>query len=183
MSTKTSCTYIAFDSCMCVPCQSPTQALDINLIESPFTWRCTYTSASASIQVNILCVHKQALCLCTLTTMDIASMDMYIHVSICAFDPSNNAWVHVNRQHYASSTTTSMCAYMSALDSSSCVHRQQPVRLSTFTTKSVLRACLHVRTFLHCLRSLHVRTCQSSTQSLCGDDNNLYISCHNSHRL
>ena len=64
-----------------------------------------------------------------------------------------------------------------------CVHRQQPVCLSTFTTKSVLRACLHVRTFLHCLRSLHVRTCQSSTQSLCGVHNNLNISCHNSHHL
>ena len=28
-----------------------------------------------------------------------------------------------------------------------------------------------------------MRTCQSSTQALCGVDNNLNISCHNSHRL
>ena len=136
-------------------------------------WLCTFTSLS-SVQPNVrTCLH-----LSTKT-----SMDMYVHVRICAFDLSTNAWVHVNRQHHA---ITWMCAYMSALASTQvimCVHWQQPVCLSTFTTKSVLRACLHVRTFLHCLRSLHVRTCQSSTQALCGVDNNLNISCHNSHRL
>ena len=62
-------------------CQSPTQALDNNLNESPFTWRCTYMSASALIQVNILCVHKQALCLCTFTTKYVLSC-LHLHKSI-----------------------------------------------------------------------------------------------------
>ena len=62
-----------------------------------------------------------------------------------------------------------------------CVHRQQPVCLSTFITKvCVLRACPpkpNVHTCLYCLRPLHACICQSSTQALCGVDNNLNI-CH-----
>ena len=77
------------------------------------------------------------------------SMHIYIKVKspmdMCAFDLSTNAWVHVNCQHYAS-TTTSMCACISALASTKviimCVHQQQPVCLSTFTTKYV--SCVHV---------------------------------------
>ena len=78
-----------------------------------------------------------------------------------------------------------MCAHKSVLASTQvimCVRRQQPVCLSTLTN-SVLRPCLHVRTFRHSLRSLHVCTCQSSTKALCGVDNNLNISYHNSHCL
>ena len=80
-----------------------------------------------------------------------------------------------------------MCVYMSAFASTQVVF--VCTSTTTCTSKhiyykvSVLRACLHVRIFLHCLRSLHVRTGQSSTQALCGVDNNLNVSCHNSHGL
>ena len=93
-----------------------------------------------------------------------------LHASIWAFDLSTNAWVHVNGKHYAWSKITWMCAHKSVLASKQviimCVGRQQPVCLSTFTN-SVLRPCLHVRTFRHSLLSLHVCTCQSSTKALC----------------
>ena len=53
-----------------------------------------------------------------------SSMVTYVHVSICAFLHSTNAWVHVNRQHYAWSKITWMCVHMSALASTPimCVH-------------------------------------------------------------
>ena len=93
-----------------------------------------------------------------------------LHASIWAFDLSTNAWVHVNGKRYDWSKITWMCANKSVLASKQviimCVRRQQPVCLSTFTN-SVLRPCLHVRTFRHSLLSLHVCTCQSSTKALC----------------
>ena len=60
-------------------------------------------SALASTQVNIFRV--QALSMHVYTEVK-ASMDIYVHVSICALDLSTNAGVHVNRQHYALSKVT-----------------------------------------------------------------------------
>ena len=73
------------------------------------------------------------------------------------------------------------CQHWLQRKSSSCIHRQQPVCLSTFTTKS--QSCVHAYMYVHSFIAFDVCTCQSSTQALCGVDNNLHISCHNSHRL
>ena len=103
---------------------------------------------AALTQVNIFRV--QALSMHIYTKVK-SSMDIYVHVSICAFDLSTNAWVHVNRKHYALSKITWMCAYMSALATTQviimCVHRQQPVCVSTFTTKSL--SCVHAYMYVH----------------------------------
>ena len=74
-----------------------------------------------------------------------------------------------------------MCAHVSSgFNASHHVCTSTTACMSKHIYYSVLRPCLHVRTFLHCLRSLHVCTCQSRTQALCSVDNNLSISCHNS---
>ena len=65
-----------------------------------------------------------------------------------------------------------MCAHMSALASTQviimCVHRQQPVCLSTLTTKSLY--CVHVYMYVHSFIAFDpcMCTCQSSTKALCG---------------
>ena len=135
--------------------------------------------ASASTQVNIIRV--QALCLCTYTPK---SNHLWTCTYMSAFVPSTMGYMSIvntmPRRQQPQCVHT--CQHW-LQRKSSCASTTTCIRLSTFTTKSVLRACLHVRTFLHCLRSLNVRTCQSSTQAQCGVDNNLNISCHNSHRL
>ena len=103
-----------------------------------------------------------------------ASMVTYVHVSICAFDPSTNASIHVNRQHNALSTITCVptCQHLIQPKSSSCVYIDNNLYVYAHLQQNcVLRACPpkpNVRTCLHCLRPLHVYTCQSSTQALCG---------------
>ena len=83
-------------------CQSSTQAL------SGVDNKCTFTPLS--------------LCLSTK-----ASMVTYVHVRICAFDPSTNASIHVNRQHNALSTIT--CVH-------TCQHRLQPKSSPCTSTKT-----------------------------------------------
>ena len=88
------------------PCQSPTQALNNNLNESPFTWKCTYMSASALIQVNILCVHKQAL-----------SMHIYNKVCPVLFaSPQKHQWTCTYMSAFVPSTLQLMHCYMSIVN-------------------------------------------------------------------
>ena len=51
-----------------------------------------------------------------------ASMVTYVHVNICAFDPSTNACIHVNRHNNALSTITHKCQHRLQPKSSSCVY-------------------------------------------------------------
>ena len=128
---------------------------------------------------------------------------MHIYNKVCPVlfgSPQMHQWTCTYMSAFVPSTLQLMHGYMSIVNTmpcqqpqwvhtcqhwiqrkSSCVHRQQPVCLSTFITKvCVLRACPpkpNVRTCLYCLRPLHVCICQSSTQALCGVDNNLNI-CH-----
>ena len=163
--------FIAFDPCICVHVKRQPKPCAVSTI----TWILAVTIHIACIgmyiHVSISFNPSQHISCTTFMSMHIStrvksSMDIYVHVSICALDLSTNARVHVNRQHYALSTITWMCAYMSALASPQviimCVHRQQPVCVSTFTTKSVLRACLHVRTFFHCLQCVHMSIVKQS---------------------
>ena len=110
-----------------------------------------------------------------------ASMVTHVHVSICAFDPSTNACIHVNRQHNALSTRTCVhkCQHRIQLKSSSCVYIDNLYVYAHLQQKSV--SCVpkpNVSTCLYCLRPLHVCICQS-TQALSGVNNlnnyHLYI--------
>ena len=82
-----------------------------------------------------------------------------------------------------------MCIHISICFNASRIRvHQQPVHLSTFNTRSL--SCVHVYMYVHsfiafnpCMCVCTLYTCQSSTEGLCGFDNNLNISCHNSHRL
>ena len=85
---------------------------------------CTSTATCMSMHIyNKVCVLRACLpkpnvlhaciafdpCMCVYVNRQhnpCASMVTYIHVSICAFDPSTNASIYVNRHHNALSTTT-----------------------------------------------------------------------------
>ena len=100
-------------------------------------------------------------------------MVTYVHVSICAVDPSTIACIHVNRQHNALSATTCVhkCQHRLQPKSSSCVYIDNNMYVHAhLQQKSVLRAYPpkpNVPTCLHCLRPLHVCICKSTTQTLC----------------
>ena len=92
-----------------------------------------------------------------------------------------HGYIHINRQHCLVDNNLNVCIHVGfnashhhVCTSTTCMSKHIYYKVSV---------CIHVRTFLHCLRSLHVRTCQSWTQALCGVDNNLNISGHNSHHL
>ena len=151
-------------------------------------------SASASIQVIIMCVHRQQpVCLCTFTTkvclvctpktnvrtclhslpplhvcicqsstqaLCIYSHVTYVHVSICALDPSTNACIHVNRQHNDLSTITCVhkCQHRLQPKSSSCVHIDNNLYVYAHLQQSLM-SCPpkpNVHTCLHCLPPMHV---------------------------
>ena len=135
---------IAFHPCMCVHVNRQLKPyavyLNISCHNSHSLYRHVYTCQHQLQPRSILsCTSLMSMHIYTKVK---SSMDMHVRVNICAFDLSTKAWVHVNRQHYASSTITSMCAYMSALASTQvimCAHRQQPVRLF----------CVHVHMYAH----------------------------------
>ena len=102
-----------------------------------------------------------------------ASIVTYVHVSICAFDPSTNTSMHDNRQHNALSTITSVstCHHRLQLKSSSCVYIYNNLYVYThLQLKSVL--CVHVHlslVYVHACIAFDpcMCVCQSSTQALC----------------
>ena len=100
--------------------------------------------ALASTQVIIMCAHRQqTVCLCTFTTK-VCVLRACPPKPNVRLQPKSSSCVYIDNNLYVYA------------------HLQQ---------KSVLRACPPkpiVRTGLHCLRPLHVYTCQSSTQALCG---------------
>ena len=171
--------FIAFDPCMCV-----------HVNRQPKPYAVTTITSILAVTIHIACIH------------------MYIHVSIsfnpsqhlqvCTFTPkSNHLWTstymsafvpstfqlmhgHISIVNTALSKITTMRAYISVSIGFNASHHVCTLTTTCMSKHIYYKVCLHVRTFLHCLRSLHVRTCQSSTQSLCDVVN---IRCHNSHRL
>ena len=71
------------------------------------------------------CMYKSMHIYTTKSQSTKASMVKYVHVSICAFDPSTNASIQVNRQHNALSTIISV---------HKCQHRLQSKSVCTSTT-------------------------------------------------
>ena len=142
--------FIAFDPCMCV---------HVNRQPNPFAM-----SSILDVTIHIACIGMLYMSVNPSQHLSCTSfVYAHLHRSQITYGrvPSTFQQMHgymsiIN----TASSTTSKCAYMSALASTKviimCVHRQQPVCISTFTP--VLRACLHVRTFLHCFRSLHAHT-------------------------
>ena len=111
----------------------------------PSTLACVYC-------VYVNCKHKHY-----------ASMVTYLHVSICAFDPSTNASIHVNRHHNAWSTIT--CVHK-------CPHRlHHHVCTSTTTCMSMhiyvkSLSCVHVHQ-----RLMYVHACIAFDPCMCVYDN------------
>ena len=169
--------FIAFNPCMCVytlyTCQSSTEALcgfdnnlNISCHNSHRLYWHVYTCQHQLQPKSIPFVYK--LCLCTFTPK---SNHLWTCTYMSAFVPSTFQLMHgyTSIVNTALSTITSMCAYMSASTQViiMCVHRQQPVCLSTFTTKSL--SCVHVYTYVHSFIAFDPCMCarQSSTQALC----------------
>ena len=125
--------------------------IDINL--------CVYAHLQ---QKSVSCVHvHQSLmyvhaciafdpCMCVYVNRQhkpYASMVTYVHVSICAFDPSTNACIHVKQQQNALSTITCVhkCQHRLKPKSSSCVHIDNNLYVCAHLQQNVCLACMSTK--------------------------------------
>ena len=141
---------------------------------------CTSTTTCMSMHIykSVPCVHvHQSLmyvhacidfdpCMCIYVNCQhkpYASMVTCLHVSICAFDSTTNASIHVNRQHNALSTITSVhkCQHRIQPKSSSCVYIDNNLYVyAHLQQKSV--SCVHVHQSL-----LYVHACIAFDPCMC----------------
>ena len=127
---------------------------------------CTSTTTCMSMHIykSVPCVHvHQSLmyvhacidfdpCMCIYVNCQhkpYASMVTCLHVSICAFDSTTNASIHVNRQHNALSTITSVhkCQHRIQPKSSSCVYIDKTCMSMHIYNKSLCLACMSTKAY------------------------------------
>ena len=140
--------FIAFDPCMCAHVNRQPKPCAVLTITSILAVTIHIACIGMYIHVSISfnpSQHLSCTSLCTFTPKSNHLWTSTLHVSICAFDLTTNAWVHVNRKHYALSKITWMCVSIGFNASHHHVCTSTTACMSKL--QNVLRPCTYIPSF------------------------------------